>query len=92
MMIYQAKTKAVIMDAHRWAFIKKGDQKIKWISRFTEMVEALGEIGYYQRDANKKLIRDAKGLPTFDHSWEEKVLIHDDIEQLKNDLGISFEL
>ena len=92
MMIYQAKTKAVIMEAHRWAFLKKGDQKIKWINRFTEMAEALGDLGYYQLDGNKRLIRDAKGLPIFDHSWEEKVQIHSDIEQLKNDLGLSFEL
>jgi hypothetical protein len=91
-MIYQAKTKAVVMDAHRWAFIQEGDQKIKWINRFTKMAEALGELGYYQTDGNKNLIRDAKGLPVFDHNWKEKVQIHSDIEQLKNDLGFWFEL
>lgn len=86
MLIYQTTDQAVIVDEHRWAHIKKNDRKIKWQSRFANMVSALGQMHYYLIDETGNLITDAKGLHIPNREWTGE--IHHDVQKLITDLNI----
>jgi len=86
MLIYQTTDQAVLLQEHRWAYIKKGDKKIKWHNRFKEMSNALGKLNYYLIDSVGNLITDSKGLNVPNREWTGE--IHEDVEKLVSELNI----
>ena len=86
MLIYQTTDQAVVLQEHRWAYIKKGDKKIKWQNRFKDMSDALGKLNYYLIDDMGDLIFDAKGLTVPNREWTGE--IHENIEKLITELNI----
>ena len=86
MLIYQTTDQAVVLQEHRWAYIKKGDKRIEWQNTFKDMCFALGKLNYYSVDSFGDLIYDVKGLtiPNRELTGE----IHENIEKLIIELNI----